>query len=61
MRDYIARDARKRGTPVNRRNGRLPKVHEQYDAIAARFDAKIEALERARPPSNPFGLRDSLS
>jgi hypothetical protein len=28
---YIIADARKRGTPINRRSGTLPRINEQYD------------------------------
>src|SRR6266545_3745839 len=33
LRSYIVADARKRGTPINRRRGTLPKDNEQHDSL----------------------------
>jgi hypothetical protein len=45
LRAYIVADVRKRGTPINRRTGRLPKVHEQYDTTMGQFVHLTELLE----------------
>ena len=34
-----------RGTPVNKRTRRLPKVHEQYDAAMSQWQRINDALE----------------
>jgi hypothetical protein len=43
--ETIARDANRRGTPLNRRRNVLPKIHEQYNAVAMRFARRCEGLE----------------
>ena len=45
LRAYIVTDARKRGTPVNRRNGKLPAVNEQYDTAIEQWRRINDALE----------------
>lgn len=37
LRAYIVADARKRGTVVNRRSGKLPGVNDQYDTAMNQF------------------------
>ncbi len=55
LQGHIIVDTRKRGTPINRRTGRLPKVHEQYDSTIARFDKRCERLAVDNPKlPNPF-------
>lgn len=55
LQGHIIADAHKRGTLVNRRNGKLPGVHDQYEVISARFERRCEALglDKAKAP-NPF-------
>jgi hypothetical protein len=51
LESYIVADSRKRGTIMNRRSGKLPKVNEQYDAAMAMF-LRIEAeLEQYKKPT----------
>jgi len=43
--EVIALDAKQRGTVLNRRKKTLPKIHEQYQNITARFAKRCEALQ----------------
>jgi hypothetical protein len=43
--EVIATDAKQRGTVLNRRAKVLPKLHEQYQAIAGRFSKRCESLQ----------------
>ena len=45
LREYLIKDARARGTPVNKRTRRLPRVHEQYDAAMNQWQRINDALE----------------
>jgi hypothetical protein len=46
LQSFLISDANRRGTMVNRRECELSRIHEQYDAIDARFPA---ALRGSRP------------
>jgi len=37
LRAYIIADARKRGTPINRRSGKLPAVNDQCDVAMSQW------------------------
>jgi hypothetical protein len=37
LRAYIVADSRERGTPLNRRSGKLPAVHDQYDTAMGQW------------------------
>jgi hypothetical protein len=43
--EVIAQDAKERGAVINLRRKALPKLHEQYATIAARFARRCEALQ----------------
>ena len=45
MREYLIMDARVRGTPVNKRTKRQPRVHEQYDTAMSQWQRINDALE----------------
>jgi hypothetical protein len=45
LREYLIMDARVRGTPVNKRTKRLPRVHEQYDTAMSQWQRINDALE----------------
>ena len=61
LRAYIIADARKRGTPLNRRFGKLPVVNEQYDTAMSQWQRINDELQfdkggRTLPPwSRPGG------
>jgi hypothetical protein len=42
---YIVADARKRGTPINKRYARLPMINEQYDAAMSQWQRINDELE----------------
>jgi hypothetical protein len=43
--EEIARDAKKRRTVINKRYKTLPKLHDQFDKVSARFERRREALQ----------------
>jgi hypothetical protein len=45
LRFYIVADARKRGTPLNKRHGKLPVVNEQYDTAMSQWQKINDELE----------------
>jgi hypothetical protein len=45
LRAWIAADAAKRGTPINRRHGKLPLVNEQYDTAMNQWHKINDELE----------------
>jgi hypothetical protein len=45
MRSYIVADARRRGTPVNKRRGDLPSINEQYDTAINQWQKINDELE----------------
>ncbi len=47
--EVIAQDAKRRGTVINQRRKQLPKVHEQYQSVSARFEKRCEAINAAKP------------
>ena len=47
---FMIADAHRRETIVNRRKRELSRIHEQYDAIDARFLRRVEALELGKTP-----------
>jgi hypothetical protein len=42
---YIVADARRRGTPVNRRFGILPAINDQYDTAMAQWQKINDELQ----------------
>jgi hypothetical protein len=53
MRSYIVADARKRGTPINKRRGKLPAINDQHDETMKQWreindKLKLERLDLAR-------------
>ena len=49
MRSYIVADARRRGTPVNKRKGSLPTINEQYDTAINQWQRINDELELDKP------------
>jgi|GEM_PF-6600581 len=45
VRNYIIADARKRGTPMNRRRGDLPKVNDKHDELMDRWQRINDDLQ----------------
>ena len=45
LRDYLIKDARKRGTPLNRRYNKLPLINEQYDTAMNQWQRINDELE----------------
>jgi hypothetical protein len=45
LRAYIVADAKKRGTPVNRRYAKLPVINDQYDTAMAQWQRINDELE----------------
>src|SRR3990172_11092270 len=45
LRSHIVMDARKRGTPINRRTGRLPAVNVQHDTVMEQWHRINDELE----------------
>jgi hypothetical protein len=45
LRSYIVADARKRGTPINKRYARLPMINDQYDAAMSQWERINNELE----------------
>ena len=41
----IIKDARERGSVLNRRKKELPRIHEQFNRVSIRFEKTREALE----------------
>ena len=50
LQTFLIADANRRGTIVNRRRRELSRIHEQYDAIDARFMRRVEALGLDKAP-----------
>lgn len=45
----IGQDAKERGSVINLRRKALPKLHEQYATVAARFSRRCESLQLDKP------------
>ena len=45
MRSYIVADARKRGTPINRRHDNLHTINQQYDTAISQCQKINDELE----------------
>ena len=45
LRSYIVADARRRGTPINKRRGTLPTINEQYDTAMNQWQRINDELE----------------
>lgn len=45
MRSYIVADARKRGTPINKRRGNLPPINQQSDTAISQWQKINDELE----------------
>jgi hypothetical protein len=43
--DAIIKDARERGSVLNRRRKELPKVHDQFNTVSMRFEKRREGLQ----------------
>ena len=48
LRSYIVADARKRGTPINRRRGTLPAINAQYDTAMEQWQRINNELQLDR-------------
>src|SRR5262245_62172529 len=49
VRSFIVADARKRGTPMNRRRGNLPNVNDKHDTAMEQWQRINDALELDKP------------
>jgi hypothetical protein len=49
LRSHIVADARRRGTPINKRRARLPGINEQHDALFEQWKAINDELELRKP------------
>ena len=45
MRSYLVADARKRGTPINKRHDNLPTINQQYDTAISQWQKINDELE----------------
>jgi len=50
LQTFLVADASPRRTVVNRPRRDLPRIHEQYDAVDARFLRRVEALNLDKQP-----------
>jgi hypothetical protein len=51
LRSFIVADARKRGTPINKRYAKLPTINDQYDTAMDRWQRINDELELDKMPS----------
>jgi hypothetical protein len=49
MQAYIVVDARKRGTPINKRRGSLPKINDQHDVLMGNWQRINDELKLDKP------------
>jgi hypothetical protein len=59
LQTYLIADGNERGTIINRRRRELSRIHEQYDAINARFLRRCEALDLSKQA--PMDLAQRLA
>lgn len=59
LESYILDDAKRRGTPINRRRGILPTIHEQYDTAMGQWQ-KINDELQLKPRANGNGNNPNL-
>ena len=51
LRSFIVADARKRGTPINKRHAKLPMINEQYDTAMGQWQRINDELHLDKVPS----------
>jgi hypothetical protein len=61
LQTFLIADANDRGTIVNRRKRELSRIHDQYDAIDARFMRRCEALNLGKQPVMDLATRLRLA